>query len=55
CFLGYAVAGLAAGASPAEALRRAAAAAAIAVTRPGAGDAVPSGAEVDVFLAEAGP
>ncbi|MEM9762696.1 MAG: PfkB family carbohydrate kinase [Pseudomonadota bacterium] len=54
CFLGYAVAALAARASPSDALRRAAAAAAIAVTRPGAGDAIPTGAEVDAFLAEAG-
>ena len=34
------------------ALRRAAAAGALQVTKPGAGDAIPTGAEVDRFLAE---
>ncbi|MEO0427456.1 MAG: PfkB family carbohydrate kinase [Pseudomonadota bacterium] len=53
CFLGYTVAGLAAGLDAAAAMRRAAAAAAIAVTRPGAGDAIPEASEVDAFLAAA--
>ncbi|MEM6489862.1 MAG: PfkB family carbohydrate kinase, partial [Pseudomonadota bacterium] len=55
CFLGYALAGLDAGLDAAAALRRAAAAAAIQVTRPGAGDAVPDAAEVDAFLAAPPP
>ncbi|MEO0622409.1 MAG: PfkB family carbohydrate kinase [Pseudomonadota bacterium] len=50
CFLGYALAGLDLGLPPAEAMRRAAAAAALQVTRPGAADAVPTAAEVDAFL-----
>ncbi|MEM8622162.1 MAG: PfkB family carbohydrate kinase [Pseudomonadota bacterium] len=53
CFLGYMLAGLALGQDAATALRRAAAAAAIAVTRPGAADAIPDAAEVDAFLREA--
>ena len=53
-FLGYFLAGLDLGAEPGDAMRRAAAAAALQVTRPGAGDAIPSGAEVDGFLAEHG-
>lgn len=52
CFLGYALAGLDGGLAPAAALRRAAAAAAIQVTRPGAAEAIPTAAEVDRFLRE---
>ncbi|MEM6677203.1 MAG: PfkB family carbohydrate kinase [Pseudomonadota bacterium] len=52
CFLGYALAGLHAGLTPEVALRRAAAAAALSVTREGAADAIPEAAEVDAFLAE---
>ncbi|MEM7497213.1 MAG: PfkB family carbohydrate kinase [Pseudomonadota bacterium] len=56
CFLGYTLAGLALGMGPEEAMRRAAAAAAISVTRYGAGDAIPAAPEVDAFLrAEARP
>lgn len=51
CFAGYFAAGLDAGLPIPEALRRASAAAAIKVTRPGAGDAVPLASEVDEFLA----
>lgn len=51
-FLGYFLAGLDAGLSIAEALRVAAAAAAIQVTRPGAAEAIPDAAEVQAFLAE---
>ena len=50
-FAGYMVAGLAAGLSPQKAGRRAAAAAAISVTRNGTADAIPSLAEVEAFLA----
>jgi ribokinase len=50
-FLGYFLAGLDAGLAVAEALRRAAAAAAIQVTRPGAAEAIPRADEVDAFLA----
>ena len=50
-FLGYFLAALDLGASVAEAMRRAAAAAAVQVTRPGAGEAIPAAAEVDAFLA----
>lgn len=49
-FLGYALAGLDAGMSVEASLRRAAAAAAIQVTRPGAAEAIPLGDEVDAFL-----
>lgn len=49
-FLGYALAALDAGSAPADALRRAAAASAIQITRPGAADAIPTAAEVDAFL-----
>lgn len=49
-FAGYLIAGLAAGAEPAEALRLASAAAALKVTRAGAGDAIPARAEVGAFL-----
>lgn len=50
CFTGTLAAALDAGATPAQAMRRAAAAAAIQVTRPGAAQAMPSAAEVDAFL-----
>ena len=53
-FLGFFLAGLDLGADPQAALRRAAAAAALQVTRPGAGEAIPSSEEVDVLLATAG-
>lgn len=53
-FLGFALAGLDRGAPVADALRRASAAAAIQVTRPGAAEAIPTGAEVDAFLAGQG-
>lgn len=49
-FLGTFLAGLDLGQDAGEALRRAAAAAAIQVTRPGAGEAIPTAAEVDAFL-----
>ena len=49
-FIGCFAAGLAAELSPAEAMRRAAAAAAIAVTRPGAANAIPTIDEVTKFL-----
>ncbi|MEM9144778.1 MAG: PfkB family carbohydrate kinase [Pseudomonadota bacterium] len=52
CFLGVALAGLDHGLEAAEALRRAAAAAAIQVTRPGAAGALPDVTEIDAFLAE---
>ena len=51
-FFGYALAGLDGGLPPREALTRAAAAAAIQVTRPGAADAIPTATEVDRFLAD---
>ena len=50
-FTGYYLAAVSRGASEEEALRRASAAAAIAVTRPGAAPSVPSRKEVDAFLA----
>jgi ribokinase len=50
-FTGYVVAGLSTGSSPQTALRRAAAAAAISVTRTGTADAIPTIAEVEAFLA----
>jgi ribokinase len=50
CFAGTLAAALDAGSDPASAMRRAAAAAAIQVTRPGAAQAMPSAAEVDAFL-----
>ncbi len=50
-FAGYFAAGLDGGLSIPDALRRASAAAALQVTRPGAGDAIPTAAEVDAFLA----
>ena len=51
-FVGGYAASLLAGASPAEALRYAAAAAALAVTRLGAQTSIPARAEVEAFLAE---
>ena len=51
-FLGYVLAGLDAGADPGTAMRRAAAAAALQVMRPGAADAIPAATEVDAFLME---
>lgn len=50
-FLGYFLAGLDSRAEPAKALRRAAAAAAIQITRSGAAEAIPTAAETDAFLA----
>lgn len=50
CFAGYAVAGLAAGLAPVQALRRASAAAALQVQRRGASEAIPTAEEVDAFL-----
>lgn len=50
CFIGTLAAGLDAGMDRAMAMRRAAAAAAIQVTRPGAAQAMPSALEVDAFL-----
>ncbi|MFV0292405.1 MAG: ribokinase [Paracoccus sp. (in: a-proteobacteria)] len=52
CFAGYFAAGLDVGRNPADALRHAAAASAIKVTRHGAGDAIPTASEVAVFLKE---
>jgi ribokinase len=51
-FAGYFAAGLDAGMPIPDALRRASAAAALQVTREGAGDAIPASSEVDVFLAD---
>lgn len=53
-FTGYLLASLAAGDGPEPAMRRAAAASAIAVTRPGAAVSIPEAAEVDAFLAQRG-
>ncbi len=50
CFAGYAVAGLSQGMNPQAALTRAAAAAALQVTRPGAAEAIPGLSEVLAFL-----
>ncbi|CAM3171807.1 ribokinase [Paracoccus aminovorans] len=50
CFAGWFAAGLSRGEDPPTALRHAAAAAALQVTRPGAGDAMPDRAEVLEFL-----
>lgn len=55
CFLGWFLAARDRGAAAEEALREAAAAAAIQVTRAGAADAIPSAAEVAAFLAERAP
>ncbi len=49
-FIGTLIAGLDLGLDRSEAMRRAAAAAAIQVTRPGAAPAIPDAAEVDAFL-----
>ncbi|SDD26186.1 ribokinase [Paracoccus isoporae] len=54
CFAGYVAAGLDLGRDMRTALRHAAAAAAIKVTRVGAGDAIPDAAEVEAFLAARG-
>ncbi|HSF95552.1 MAG TPA: ribokinase [Thermohalobaculum sp.] len=54
CFFGWFLAARDRGETPREALSLASAAAAIQVTRPGAGDAMPSAAEVAAFLAERG-
>lgn len=51
CFAGYLAAALDGGAEPEAAMRLAAAAAALQVGRPGAGDAMPTRAEVEAFLA----
>lgn len=51
-FAGYLVAGMAAGLTPKAALNRAVVAAAIAVTRPGASEAIPGAEEVEAFLAQ---
>ena len=51
-FTGYFVTALAEGRTPAEALKRAAAASAIAVSRKGAAPSVPAVREVEDFLAE---
>lgn len=55
CFTGYVAAGLDMGRPMPEAMRHAAAAAAIKVTRAGAGDAIPEAAEVLDFLAKHDP
>lgn len=52
-FLGYFLGGLAAGATPGAALRRASMAGALAVTGAGAADAIPAGDVVDAALARA--
>jgi ribokinase len=52
CYVGTFAAGLAAGVRVAEAAGRANAAAALSVTRVGAGPAMPTAAEVDAFLAD---
>jgi len=49
-FLGYALAGLDSGLPVSDALCRASAAAAIAVSRPGAAEAIPARADVDTYL-----
>ena len=54
CFAGWFAAGLSRGEDPQTALRHASAAAAIQVTRKGAGDAMPDRAEVMAFLKERG-
>ena len=50
CYLGYLLAGMAAGRTTKRCMAEAAAAAAIHVTRPGSGSAIPTRAEVDAFL-----
>lgn len=52
CFIGSLAAALDAGRTPADAMRFAAAAAAIQVTRPGTAEAMPTRAEVETFLEE---
>jgi ribokinase len=54
CFIGTLAAGLDAGLDRPMAMRRASAAAAIQVTRPGAAQAMPTAAEVDAFLSDRG-
>lgn len=51
-FAGYVVAGLSEGLTPAQAMRLAAAASALKVTRAGTADAIPARAEVEAFLAD---
>ena len=51
-FFGFFLAGLDQGQEVRAALKRAAAAAALQVTRPGAAEAIPSGTEVDAFLTD---
>jgi len=53
-FLGYALAGIDSGLTIEAALRRASAAAALQVTRPGAAEAIPEAGEVTAFLARDG-
>jgi ribokinase len=53
CFLGTLLAGLDEGAAPRDALALASSAAALSVTRPGAGEAMPTRAEAEAFLREA--
>ena len=53
-FLGYLLAGMAAGRPTERCMAEAAAAAAIHVTRPGTGAAIPTRAEVDAFLKKTG-
>ena len=50
-FTGFFISAISQGASPADAIRRASAASAIAVSRPGAAPSVPTSDEVDAFLA----
>lgn len=50
-FTGFFISAVSAGCSPADAIRRASAASAIAVSRPGAAPSVPTTDEVDAFLA----
>jgi len=52
CFLGWFLARRDTGADPEAALRQAAAASALQVTRPGAGEATPTAVEVAAFLQE---
>ena len=54
CYLGYLLAGMAAGRPTERCMAEAAAAAAIHVTRPGTGAAIPTRAEVDAFLEKTG-
>lgn len=50
CFIGYVAAGLDQGMSPVQAMRLGSAASALQVQRPGTAQAIPTRAEVDVFL-----